>query len=421
MAKSNLTSIFAEYKELKKIDRPTMMAVLEDVFRGLLLKLYNLNEKDKDKYKDTFQITINIDRGDFEILHNRIIVADNDFHDAVCEISLTEAQKMDSTYEVGEEVSEEVRMKDFGRRDVLALRQNLSGRISDIEKRKLYERYLSRVGEMVRGDVYQVWKKETVVLDEAGNELILPKSEQIPTDFLRKGDTVRAVIHRVDFRNNQPVITLSRTAPEFLERLFELEVPEIYEGNITIKKIVRIPGERAKVAVESYDERIDPVGACVGKRGMRITNITHELNKENIDVVPYTNNVQLMVQRALQPAKVSTVKVNETTKHIELYLQPDEISMAIGKSGYNIKLVSQLVGYEIDVFREDVEQEEDVTLDEFLDEVDKWVIDELKKIGCDTAKSVLRIAREDLIKRTDLEEEQVDDLLAILSKEFEDE
>ncbi|MDR2938127.1 MAG: transcription termination factor NusA [Prevotellaceae bacterium] len=413
MENINLTETFTEFKELKNIDRPTMMGVLEDVFRGTLLKLYGSD--------DNFDIIINIDKGDFEIWRNRTIVADDELQDPIREITLTEAQKIDDTYEVGDEVTDEVKLQKFGRRAVLALRQNLAGRISDMEKQQLFNKYNERKGELVVGEVYQTWKKEALILDDDGNELVLPKTEQIPTDFLRKGDTVRAIVHNVEMRNNTPVITLSRCAPEFLERLFELEVPEIFDGIITIKKIVRIPGERAKVAVESYDERIDPVGACVGMKGARIHGIVRELKNENIDVINYTNNTQLLVQRALNPAKVTGIKINEETKRIEVYLQPDEISMAIGKGGLNIKLASQLVGYEIDVFREDVEQEEDVNLDEFSDEIDSWIIDALKAIGCDTAKSVLRIPREDLVKRTDLEEETVDAVLKILSSEFEEE
>ncbi len=408
-----MTETFAEFKELKNIDRPTMVGVLEDVFRGTLLKLYGSD--------DNFDIIINIDKGDFEIWRNRTIVADDELEDPTHEITLTEAQKIDSTYEVGDEVTDEVKLQKFGRRAVLALRQNLAGRISDMEKQQLFNKYSERIGELVVGEVYQIWKKEALILDDEGNELVLPKSEQIPTDFLRKGDTVRAIVHKVEMRNNTPVITLSRCAPEFLERLFELEVPEIFDGIITIKKIVRIPGERAKVAVESYDERIDPVGACVGMKGARIHGIVRELKNENIDVINYTGNTQLLVQRALNPAKITGIKINEETKRIEVYLQPNEISMAIGKGGLNIKLASQLVGYEIDVFREDVEQEEDVNLDEFSDEIEGWVIDALKAIGCDTAKSVLRIPREDLIKRTDLEEETIDEVLQILSSEFEEE
>ncbi|MDR1342251.1 MAG: transcription termination factor NusA [Prevotellaceae bacterium] len=413
MENINLTETFTEFKELKNIDRPTMMSVLEDVFRGTLLKLYGSD--------DNFDIIINIDKGDFEIWRNRTIVADDALRDSTHEIALSEAQKIDATYEIGDEVTDEVRLQKFGRRAVLALRQNLAGRIADMEKLQLYNKYTERIGELVVGEVYQVWKKEALVLDDEGNELVLPKSEQIPSDFLRKGDTVRAVVYKVDLRNNTPVITLSRNAPEFLERLFEIEVPEIFDGIITIKKIVRVPGERAKVAVESYDERIDPVGACVGMKGARIHGIVRELKNENIDVINYTGNIQLLVQRALSPAKVASAKIDEANKRIEVYLQPNEISMAIGKGGLNIRLASQLVGYEIDVFREDVNQEEDVSLDEFSDEIDAWIIDALKAIGCDTAKSVLHIPKSDLVKRTDLEEETVEDVVRILSEEFDEE
>ncbi|MDR2815063.1 MAG: transcription termination factor NusA [Prevotellaceae bacterium] len=413
MENINLTETFTEFKELKNIDRPTMISVLEDVFRGTLLKLYGSD--------DNFDIIINIDKGDFEIWRNRTIVADDMLRDGTHEVTLSEAQKIDATYEIGDEVTDEVKLQKFGRRAVLALRQNLAGRIADMEKLQLFNKYTERIGELVVGEVYQIWKKEALVLDDEGNELVLPKSEQIPSDFLRKGDTVRAIVHKVELRNNTtPVITLSRTAPEFLERLFEIEVPEIFDGIITIKKIVRVPGERAKVSVESYDERIDPVGACVGMKGARIHGIVRELKNENIDVINHTGNMQLLVQRALSPAKVASTKIDEANKRIEVYLQPNEISMAIGKGGLNIKLASQLVGYEIDVFREDVDQEEDVSLDEFSDEIDAWIIDALKAIGCDTAKSVLRIPKEDLIKRTDLEVETIEEVIRILSAEFEE-
>lgn len=413
MENINLIETFAEFKELKSIDRPTMMSVLEEVFRSLLLKMYGSD--------DNFDIIINIDKGDFEIWRNRTIVADNELEDPSHQITLSEALKLDDTYEIGDEVTDEVKFSQFGRRAVLAIRQNLAGRIMDLEKTNLYNKYKARIGELVVGEVYQIWKKEALILDDEGNELILPKTEQIPSDFLRKGDTVRAVVSKVDMRNNTPVITLSRIAPEFLERLFELEVPEIFDGIITIKKIVRVPGERAKVAVESYDERIDPVGACVGMKGSRIHGIVRELKNENIDVINYTNNTQLLVQRALSPAKIMGTKIDEANKRIEVYLQPSEISLAIGKGGLNIKLASQLVGYEIDVYRENAEEEEDVSLDEFADEIDNWVIDALKAIGCDTAKSVLRIPADDLAKRTDLEEETIQDVIKILSAEFEEE
>ncbi len=406
-----LNLIFSEFKELKNIDRPTLMSVLEDIFRGLLAKMYG--------DADNFDIIINIDKGDFEIWRNRVVV--EKVEDPNTQISLTEAKKIDSSYELDEDVMEEVKLESFGRRGILALRQNLAGRITDIEKANLYNKYKERVGEIIVGEVYQVWKKEVMVLDDDGNELLLPKSEQIPSDFFRKGDNVRAVVAKVEMRNNTPMIILSRTSILFLERLFEQEVPEIFDGLITIKKIVRIPGERAKVAVESYDDRIDPVGACVGVKGARIHGIVRELRNENIDVIPWTANMQLLVQRALAPAKVSSIKVDEESKHIGVYLKPAEVSMAIGKGGLNIKLAGQLVGYEIDVYREIEEEEEDVRLDEFNDEIEQWVIDALKNIGCDTAKSVLAIPLNELMQRADLEEETVNEVLQILNREFEEE
>ncbi|MBN1924892.1 MAG: transcription termination/antitermination protein NusA [Prolixibacteraceae bacterium] len=407
----NLIDTFAEFKELKNIDRATMMSVLEDVFRSMLQKKYESDEN--------FDIIINIDKGDFEIWHYREVVADKDFTDPNKEIPLSEAKKIDSDFEVGEEVSDEVKLLDFGRRAILNLRQNLASRILELEKDSIYTKYKDKVGEIVIGEVYQIWKKEILVLDDEGNELILPKSEQIPTDYFRKGDNVRAVVYKVELRNNNPMIILSRTQPAFLERLFELEVPEIFDGLITIKKIVRIPGQRAKIAVESYDERIDPVGACVGMKGSRIHGIVRELRNENIDVINFTSNSVLYIQRALNPAKISSIKINEASKTAEVYLKPDEVSLAIGKGGLNIKLASQLTGYEIDVYREMQSDDEDVNLDEFSDEIEGWVIDELKAIGCDTAKNVLSLSREDLIKRTDLEEETIDDVLNILKSEFE--
>jgi transcription termination/antitermination protein NusA len=407
----NLIDTFAEFKDLKSIDRATMMSVLEDVFRNLLQKKYESDEN--------FDIIINIDKGDFEIWHYRTVVADKDFTDPNKEITLSEAKKIDQDYEVGEEVTNEVKLEDFGRRAILNLRQNLASRILELEKDSIYTKYKDKVGEIVTGEVYQIWKKEILVLDDEGNELILPKTEQIPTDFFRKGDSVRAVVYKVELRNNNPLIILSRTQPAFLERLFELEVPEIFDGLITIKKIVRIPGQRAKVAVESYDERIDPVGACVGMKGSRIHGIVRELRNENIDVINFTNNVSLYIQRALNPAKISSIKIKEADKMAEVYLKPEEVSLAIGKGGLNIKLASQLTGYEIDVYREMEADDEDVNLDEFSDEIEDWVIDSLKAIGCDTAKNVLAISREELIKRTDLEEETIDDVLRILKSEFE--
>ncbi|MFO7828162.1 MAG: transcription termination factor NusA [Bacteroidales bacterium] len=412
MENLNLIDTFSEFKELKNIDRATMMTVLEDVFRNLLHKKFGTDEN--------FDIIINIDKGDFEIWRNREVVEDGEIEDENLQITLSEAKKIDEDYEVGEEVTDEVKLFDFGRRAILALRQNLTNRILDLEKNNIFNKYKDKIGDIVTGEVYQVWKKEILILDDEGNELILPKTEQIPSDFFRKGDTIRAVVVRVEMKNNNPLIVLSRTSPVFLERLFELEVPEIFDGLITIKKIVRIPGERAKVAVESYDERIDPVGACVGMKGSRIHGIVRELKNENIDVINFTNNTQLFIQRSLSPAKIISIKIHEDDKRADVYLEPEEVSLAIGKGGLNIKLASQLTGYEIDVYREaEVEDEEDVGIDEFADEIEDWVLDALKAIGCDTAKSVLELTRDDLIKRTDLEEETVDDIIQIFKAEFE--
>lgn len=408
----NLIETFSEFKDLKSIDRATMMSVLEDVFRGMLVKMYGTS--------DNFDVIINIDKGDFEIWRNRQVVEDDQITDPNTQITLSEAKKIDEDYEVGEEVTDEVKLADFGRRAILALRQNLTARILDLEKNNIFQKYRDRIGEIVTGEVYQVWKREILVLDEDGNELILPKTEQIPTDYFRKGDTLRAVVIKVEMRNNTPLIIMSRTSPVFLERLFELEVPEIFDGLITIKKIVRIPGERAKVAVESYDDRIDPVGACVGMKGSRIHGIVRELKNENIDVINFTNNIQLFITRALSPAKISSIRIDENNKKAEVYLKPNEVSLAIGKGGLNIKLASQLTGYEIDVYREtDLQDDEDVSLEEFGDEIDSWIIDELKAIGCDTAKSVLNLSVEDLVKRTDLEEETVKEIVKILRAEFD--
>jgi transcription termination/antitermination protein NusA len=411
MENLNLTDTFSEFKELKSIDRATMMSVLEDVFRGMMIKMYGTDEN--------FDIIVNIDKGDFEIWRNRTVVEDGEVEDENLQISLSEAQKIDSDYEVGEEVTDEVKLASFGRRAILALRQNLTSRILDLEKNNVYMKYKDRIGEIMTGDVYQVWKKEMLILDDEGNELILPKTEQIPTDFFKKGDTIRAVVVKVEMKNNTPLIILSRTSPVFLERLFELEVPEIFDGLITIKKIVRIPGERAKVAVESYDERIDPVGACVGMKGSRIHGIVRELRNENIDVINFTANTQLFIQRALSPAKITSIKLIEDEKRAEVYLKPNEVSLAIGKGGLNIKLASQLTGYEIDVFRDSEEDDEDVNIEEFADELEDWVIDELKAIGCDTAKSVLDLSVAELVKRTDLEEETIKEVMRILKAEFE--
>ena len=411
MENINLIDSFAEFKELKNIDRATMMSVIEDVFRSVLVRQFGTDEN--------FDVIINIDKGDFEIWRNRIVVEDEELEDPNAQITLTNAQKIDTDYEVGEEVTDEVKLVDFGRRAILNLRQNLASKILELEKDHIYGKYKSKIGDIVTGEVYQVWKKEILILDDEGNELILPKSEQIPSDYFRKGDNVRAIVYKVEMRNNTPLIILSRTASAFLERLFELEIPEIFDGLITIKKIVRVPGERAKVAVESYDERIDPVGACVGMKGSRIHGIVRELRNENIDVINFSANNQLFIKRALNPAKINSIKIIESTKRAEVYLKPEEVSLAIGKGGLNIRLASQLTGYEIDVYREMEEDDDDVNLDEFGDEIESWVIDALKGIGCDSAKNVLNISRAELIKRTDLEEETIDEVLRIFRSEFE--
>lgn len=411
MENINLIDSFAEFKELKNIDRATMMSVIEDVFRSVLIRQFGTDEN--------FDVIINIDKGDFEIWRNRTVVEDGEIEDPNTQITLTDALKIDDDYEVGEEVTDEVKLIDFGRRAILNLRQNLASKILELEKDHIYNKYKNKIGEIVTGEVYQVWKKEILILDDEGNELILPKSEQIPSDYFRKGDNVRAIVYKVELRNNNPLIILSRTASVFLERLFELEIPEIFDGLITIKKIVRVPGERAKVAVESYDERIDPVGACVGMKGSRIHGIVRELRNENIDVINYSANTQLFIKRALNPAKINSIKIIEDHKRAEVYLHPQEVSLAIGKGGLNIRLASQLTGYEIDVYREMEEDDEDVNLDEFADEIEGWVIDAFKAIGCDSAKNVLSISRAELIKRTDLEEETIDEVLRILKSEFE--
>ena len=410
----NLISTFAEFKELKSIDRPTMMSVLEDVFRTQLEKMYGEDAQ--------FDIIINIDKGDFEIWRTRQVV--ETVENPATEISLEEVRAIDDSYEVGEDYTEKVELSSFGRRGILNLRQNLSGRIMDIEKANLYNNYRDRVGEVIVGEVYQSWKKEVLVMDENGNELVLPKTEQIPTDHFRKGETVKAVIISVEMRNNTPVITLSRTAPVILERQFEQEVPEIFDGLITIKKVVRIPGERAKVAVESYDERIDPVGACVGVKGSRIHGIVRELRNENIDIINWTSNKQLLIQRALSPAKISSMEFNEANKSVNVYLKPSEVSLAIGKGGSNIKLAGMLADYDIEAYREVDENEqideEDVMLEEFSDEIEGWIIDQLKSIGLDTAKSVLALPVDEIARRSDLEEETVEEVQRILKAEFED-
>jgi transcription termination/antitermination protein NusA len=406
-----LVDSFSEFKELKNIDKQTMQHVLEDVFRAMLKKKFNTDEH--------IDIVVNIDKGDVQIFLNKEIVDDGEVEDPNTEIAYSDAIKIEPDFEIGEEVTEEFKFADFGRRNVLALRQNLISRIMELEKDQLYNKYKERIGEIVTGEVYQVWKKEILVMDDDNNELILPKSEQIPSDFFKKGESVRAVVAKVDMRNSTPVIILSRTAPEFLERLFELEVPEVFDGLITIKKIVREPGERAKVAVESYDDRIDPVGACVGMKGSRIHGIVRELRNENIDVINYTSNQQLLIQRALSPAKITSMEILEDDKRVKVYLRPDQVSLAIGKGGNNIKLAGKLCGFEIDVYRDGEVDIEDVDLEEFADEIDSWIIDELKAIGCDTAKSVLEISVDDLVSRTDLEKETIEEVFRILKAEFE--
>ncbi|MCX6191016.1 MAG: transcription termination factor NusA [Flavobacteriia bacterium] len=406
-----LVDSFLEFKDLKNIDKQTMQHILEDVFRAMFKKKFETDEH--------IDIIVNIDKGDVQIFLNKEIVDDGEVEDPNVEIAYSDAIKIEPDFEIGEEVTEEFKFADFGRRNILSLRQNLISRILELEKDQLYKKYKERVGEIVTGEVYQVWKKEILVMDDDQNELLLPKSEQIPADFFKKGETVRAVVSKVDMRNSTPVIILSRTAPEFLERLFELEVPEVFDGLITIKKIVREPGERAKVAVESYDDRVDPVGACVGMKGSRIHGIVRELRNENIDVINYTSNNQLLIQRALSPAKISSLDINEEEKRVKVYLKPDQVSLAIGKGGNNIKLAGKLCGYDIDVYRDGEIDIEDVDLEEFVDEIDSWIIDELKAIGCDTAKSVLEIGVEDLLKRTDLEKETIDEIFRILKAEFE--
>ncbi len=409
--KINLSEQFAEFKESKNIDRTNMMRIMEEVFRAAIVKKYYTDEN--------IDITVNVDKGDLEIWRNRKIVADDDLDLENLEIPLSEAIKIDADFQIGEDVTEPVILADFGRRAVLALRQNLKGRIDDLENEGIFKKYKDRESEIVTGEVYQVWKKETLVLDDEGNEMVLPKTEQIPSDFFKKGDTVRAVIESVEMKNNKPAIILSRTSSKFLERLFEQEVPEVFDGLITIKKIDRVPGERAKVAVESYDDRIDPVGACVGMKGSRIHGIVRELKNENIDVINYTTNNQLFIQRALSPAKITSISIDEEKKRADVFLKPDQVSLAIGKGGHNIKLAGKITGYEIDVYRDTDVDVEDVDLDEFSDEIEGWIIDELKAIGCDTAKSVIDIGFEDLVKRTDLEEETVKDVINILKSEFE--
>lgn len=410
----SMIDIFSDFQDNKKIGRTTLVGVLEESFRSVLAKMFGSDEN--------FDVIVNPDKGDLEIYRNRIVVGNDDVNDPNKEISLSDAHKIDSDYEIGEEVSEPINFTKFGRRAILTLRQTLASKVLELEHDSLYNKYKDRVGEIVSGEVYQVWKNEMLIVDDEGNEMFLPKGEQIPRDFFRKGETVRAIVNRVENPNNNPKIYLSRTAPEFLIRLLEGEVPEIADGLITIKKAARIPGERAKIAVESYDERIDPVGACVGVRGSRIHGVVRELRGENIDVINYTPNEQLFVQRALAPAKISNIKLNEEEHKAEVFLKPEEVSLAIGRSGMNIKLASMLTGYTIDVYREvNNAPEEDVYLDEFSDVIDQWVIDAIKSIGLDTAKAVLNAPREMLIEKADLEESTVDDVLRILKAEFEDE
>ncbi|NQY11903.1 MAG: transcription termination/antitermination protein NusA [Flavobacteriales bacterium] len=411
MESISLVESFSEFKELKNIDRETAVSILEEVFRGMLERKYGSEEN--------FDVIVNTEKGDLELWWNRTIVEDGEVEDENAEIALSDAIKIEPDFEIGEEVSEEVHLADFGRRAILSLRQNLVAKILELEKGDIFKKYTDRKGDIVTGEVYQIWKKETLILDDDGNELILPKTEQIPFDYFKKGDTVRAVVLEVEMKNNSPLITLSRASPSFLAKLFEQEIPEVFDGLITIKNIVREPGHRAKVAVESYDDRIDPVGSCVGMKGSRIHGIVRELKNENIDVINYTSNDQLYITRSLSPAKISSIKLDEANGKAEVFLKPDQVSLAIGKGGYNIKLAGKLTGYEIDVFRESADGDEDVDLEEFADEIDSWILDELKSIGCDTARSVLELTKEDLEKRTDLEEATIDEVVKILRSEFE--
>src|ERR1700704_801106 len=415
MASINLIEAFQEFKEAENIDRPTMMKVVEDVFKTLLRKKFGSDEN--------FDVIVNAEKGDLEIMSRRTIVENGAVNDPLAEIAYAEAVKIEPDFEVGEDLYEEIDIMDFGRRAILAAKQTLASRISDLKKNVLVKKYHDRIGDIINAEVYQVWKKEILLLDEDGNELILPKSEQIPQDYFKKGESIRAVVRRVDLKNNSPVIILSRTSPEFLAKLLEIEVPEIFDGLIVIKKIVREPGERAKVAVESYDDRIDPVGACVGMKGSRIHGIVRELKNENIDVINWTANTQLLIQRSLTPSKITSMELDNEKSHANVYLKPDQVSLAIGRRGVNIKLACELTGYEIDVYRdnEGEVEEYDVDLDEFSDEIESWIIDELKKIGCDTARSVLNLTNEELERRTDLEKETITELRKVLSDEFKKE
>ena len=415
MASINLMEAFQEFKDAENIDRPTLMRVVEDVFKTLLRKKYGSDE--------TFDVIVNAEKGDLEIFRRRTIVEDGDIYNTLEEIEYSDALKISPDYEVGEELYEEVNLVDFGRRAILAAKQTLASRISDLKKNVLAKKYQDRIGEIISAEVYQVWKKEILLLDEEGNELILPKSEQIPQDYFKKGESIRAVVKKVDMKNTTPVIILSRTSPDFLAKLLEIEVPEIFDGLIVIKKIVREPGERAKVAVESYDDRIDPVGACVGMKGSRIHGIVRELKNENIDVINWTNNIQLLIQRSLTPAKITSMELDQEGKHASIYLKPDQVSLAIGRRGVNIKLASELTNYELDVYRDNEGEVEefDIDLEEFSDEIESWVIDELKRVGCDTARSVLELSAEELERRTDLEKETIEDVRKVLQAEFEKE
>ncbi|MBP9882635.1 MAG: transcription termination/antitermination protein NusA [Chitinophagales bacterium] len=413
MNSQGLVESFSEFKDFKNIDRPTMMKVLEDVFRTLLRKKYGSDEN--------FDVIVNTEKGDLEIWRRRNIVEDGTVEDPNTQIALSEAVKLEPDYSVGEEAIEEITFESFGRRAILTAKQTLASRVSELEKEELYKKYQDRVGEIITGEVYQVWKKETLLLDDEGNELVLSKNEQIPSDFFKKGDNVRAVVKGVDMKNNTPLVMLSRSDNAFLAKLLEQEVPEIFDGLIVIKRIAREPGERAKVAVESYDDRIDPVGACVGMKGSRIHGIVRELHNENIDIINYTNNTQLFITRALTPSKISSMEIDEENKRAYVYLKPDQVSLAIGKGGLNIKLASRITGYTIDVFRDVQDEEYDIDLDEFSDEIDGWIIDTLKGIGCDTAKSVLELSRDELVRRSDLEEETINEVLRILRSEFDQE